>query len=126
MTNWWVAIPTFTATVAWLGVIVVYWLRAKWWKSSVGWNTMGISVFIALALLRLAYTHVDAVPAGRMSFWLTAFGVLIYGGLTYFGAQRICLILDAQRQPTLRRIGVASRLSKSSPETNMVKDSHAE
>lgn len=111
MTNWWVALPTFMATAAWLGVVVVYWRYARWWESKVGWNTMGISLFLLLALTRLSYTHLDSVPAAPTSFWLNAFGVLIYGGLTFFGAQRVCLILDAQRHPTLQKIGAARRRS---------------
>lgn len=103
--NPWLAIPTFTATVAWLSVVIWYWIRAKWWKSYVGQNTMGISMFIALALVRLSYTHLDGIPASYQPFWVTAFGVFIYSGLTYFGFQRLVLIEQSQRMLKLQYVG---------------------
>jgi hypothetical protein len=96
--NPWVAIPTFLATLAWVGVVVLYWMRAKWWKSTIGWNTMGISFFIALALARLSYTHVDGVASSTTSVWLVGFGFFIYNALAFFGFQRFYLIEQSQRR----------------------------
>lgn len=96
--NYWVAIPTFIATLAWLMVVVWYWIRAKWWKSPVGRNTMGISIAIALALVRLTYSQLDAISPAPMPWYLTAFGSVIYSYLAYSGFRRVYLIEQSQRQ----------------------------
>lgn len=96
--NPFVAVPTFIATVAWVGVVVWYWIRAKWWKSFVGQNTMAVSFFIALSLVRLTYAHLDNIPSRPSSTGLTVFGVIVYAGLAYTGFQRVYLIEQSQRQ----------------------------
>ena len=59
---------------------------------------MGISFFIALALARLSYAHLDGVPTSTTSFWLVAFGFGIYNALAFFGFQRVYLIEQSQRR----------------------------
>jgi hypothetical protein len=98
--NLWVAIPTFLATLAWISVVAWFWIRAKWWKTDVGRNAMGLSFFIAISLMRLSYAHLNHRATTHSSFWLTAFGIFIYTGLTFFGAQRVYFIEQSQRQKT--------------------------
>lgn len=99
--NLWLAIPTFLATLSWVAVVILYWRRAKWWRSWVGINTMGISFFIALALARLTYSHLDGIPPAPVTPLNLAFGVLVYTGLMAFGVQRFILIEQSQRQKAL-------------------------
>lgn len=99
--NYWVAIPTFVATVAWFMVVAWYWIRAKWWKSPIGRNTMGISIAIALALLRLTYSQLDGISPAPMPWYLTAFGSIIYSYLAYNGFRRVYLIEQSQRQKAI-------------------------
>lgn len=93
--NPWIAIPTFIATFAWLGVIVSYWRRAKWWKGAIGVNTMGISLTLAGTLIRLSLLQAGVVfsPIGNIIF-----GFAVYLGLAVFGFQRWYLIRESQRR----------------------------
>lgn len=71
---------------------------------------MGISFFIALALARLSYTHLDAVPPSSTSIYLVAFGFLIYSALAFFGFQRVFLIEQSQRRKAKQILqGIPSR-----------------
>lgn len=92
--NPWVAIPTFLATLSWLSVVVIYQTRAKWWRSAVGVNTMGISLTLTLVLLRLTLLHLGVVfdAWGNIAFGMGAF--LTLGA---FGVQRAYLINKAQK-----------------------------
>lgn len=91
--NPWIALPTFLATLAWVGVVVIYWSRATWWKSAVGINTMGISLTLALILIRLTLLQAGVVfsPPGNIMF-----GTGSYLGVAFFGFQRMYLIWDSQ------------------------------
>ena len=91
----WIAIPTFIATAVWIGVVVLYWVRAKWWRGAIGWNTMGISITLAGTLLRLTLLQAGVVfsPVGNVIF-----GLAVYLGLAVFGAQRFYLIWDSQKR----------------------------
>lgn len=93
--NPWVAVPTFFATLSWVTVVVIYQTRAKWWKSAVGINTMGISLTLSLVLLRLALLQLGVV----FDAWGNiAFGIGAYLALGVFGAQRVYLINEAQKE----------------------------
>jgi hypothetical protein len=96
--NPWLAIPTFISCTVWVIMVVYYWIRAKWWKSPTGRNTMGISMFIALSLVRISYTHLDETPPADLPFWMIVIGTVTYSGLGYFGVRRLMLVRDAQRE----------------------------
>lgn len=91
----WVAIPTFIATLAWVSVVVIYWVRAKWWRGAIGVNTMGISLTLAGTLIRLSLLQAGVVfsPVGNV-----VFGLAVYLGLAFFGFQRFFLIRQSQKQ----------------------------
>lgn len=90
--NLWIAVPTFTATAAWVAASVFYAFRAKWWRTPEGRNAETVSVLIAVLLLRLslfhlAPNHVDRAPTG----------FLVYSAATVVALWRIGLIEKAQR-----------------------------
>lgn len=96
--NPWVAVPTFIATLVWVGVVVLYQTRAKWWKSTVGINTMGISFTLALVLVRLTLLQAGVVFSTTGNI---VFGFGVYLGMAVFGGQRFYLIWTAQRRKRL-------------------------
>lgn len=97
--NPWVAIPTFLATVAWIVVVIEYQTRAKWWKGAVGVNTMGISLALALVLVRLSLLQLGVV----FDAWGNiAFGMGAYLSLATFGFHRAYLIKVAQDAAKVR------------------------
>lgn len=91
----WIAVATFIATLAWVGVVIEYQTRAKWWKSAIGWNTMGISFTLAGTLVRLSLLQAGVVfsPVGNV-----VFGLGVYLGLAFFGFQRWYLIRQSQKR----------------------------
>ena len=72
-----IAIPTFLAAVVWVGVVVFYAVRAKWWKTPEGRNTEAVSAILAVLLIRLSLVHilpdyVDHSATGRITYSLVA------------------------------------------------------
>ena len=90
--NLWIAIPTILAALVWVGVVVFYAIRAKWWKTPEGRNTEAVSAIMALLLVRLSFIHLlpDYVDH-------TVTGLLVYLAAAVVGIWRIGLIEKAQR-----------------------------
>lgn len=92
---------TIAITVAWavwFSMLVWYSIRAKWWKSSIGRNTFGVSLILMVILLRLAVIRWFPEHV-QHDFW----GVLIYSVAAAFGVQRIVFVEKAQRELTAER-----------------------
>lgn len=95
--NWWLVISTGLALLAWTILVIWYWIRAKWWKTFMGQNMMGLSILVALSLgLRL----VNQVVTPREDYrpWQVILGVAIYGLLAFFGFQRVYFVEQSQRE----------------------------
>src|SRR4051812_20317622 len=99
--NLWLVIPTGLAAIAWIGLVVWYQIRAKWWKTSIGKNTMGVSFIIALSMVRLFVLQVT-LPYTEYKLWETILGVFVYSSLSFLGVQRIVFVEQSQREATRR------------------------
>lgn len=90
--NLWIAIPTFAAALVWIGVVVYYGIRARWWKTPEGRNTEAVSLVVALLLIRLSAIHIWPDYFDR-----NVTGFILYSSAAAVGLWRIGLIEKAQR-----------------------------
>lgn len=97
MINWYLTVSAGLAALSWVGLVVWYAIRAKWWKSHIGQNTMGVSAVLALLLVRLTVL-LASPPYTPTGFWETFFGVAFYLALAYLGVQRIYFVEQSQRE----------------------------
>jgi hypothetical protein len=97
MINWYLTISACLAAASWTSLIVWYSIRAKWWKTHVGQNTMGVSVVLTLLLIRLSVL-LATPPYTPQRFWETVFGVTFYLALAFLGLQRVYFVEQSQRQ----------------------------
>lgn len=62
------------ALCAWTVFIGWYWLRARWWKSDIGWNVMGVATAIWLLLClnvsSIAFPDYELRPYVRATVYL--------------------------------------------------------
>lgn len=93
-----IEVPIGIAALSWLTFCVWYGIRASWWKSSVGRNTMITSVLLALIFTRL--TLLTLWPQLRSDLLVT--GLAVYLGAAALGIHRIVLLERAQRAPDRR------------------------
>lgn len=82
------------AAVMWLAFSVWYMVRATWWKSAFGWNTLLVSLTVTILLIRLAFLTYS--PNYKTDLIFTGFSIyILFGGL---GLHRLILLEKAQRQ----------------------------
>lgn len=91
-------IAQFFAALMWTSFTVWYMIRAKWWKSAFGWNTMLVSATITVLLVRL--TVLTYNPNFKMD--LLFFGTVLYTLFGVTGAHRLFLLERAQRSGNRR------------------------
>ena len=108
MINWYLTVSAGLAALSWVGLVVWYAIRAKWWKSHIGQNTMGVSTVLALLLIRLTVL-LASPPYTPTGFWETFFGVAFYLALAWLGGQRIYFVEQSQREASLRSHGNFNR-----------------
>jgi hypothetical protein len=108
--NWWIALSAGAAFLTWTGLVVWYAIRAKWWKTHIGQNTMAVSFVIALAMMR-AFTVAafDVQPVYALQPWQAVVGALIYTMLAFLGGQRIYFVEMSQRREDLKVPYIPSR-----------------
>lgn len=82
------------AAASWLSFAGWYMIRARWWESAYGWNTLGTSLVLAVIFARLAL--LTFAPELRADLYWTGLG--LYVSATVLGAHRIYLMEKAQRQ----------------------------
>lgn len=87
-------IALFAGAAVWLAFSAWYMIRATWWKSAFGWNTLGVSLALTVILTRLAVLYL--VPSVTADLKFT--GLLFYVAIAILGAQRLVLLEKAQRQ----------------------------
>lgn len=95
--NFWLLIPTGLAALSWVTLVVWYHLRAKWWKTKIGYNTMGVSLVIALSMTRLFFLQLTP-PYTIYQTTEVVFGVFLYLALAFLGVQRIVFVEQSQRE----------------------------
>lgn len=99
--NLWLLIPTGLAAVSWVTLVVWYQIRAKWWKTKIGYNTMGVSFVIALSMVRLFFLQLTP-PYSAYAAWEVIFGIFLYLALAFLGAQRIVFVEQSQQEQQRR------------------------
>lgn len=108
MINWYLTISAGLAALSWVTLVVWYAIRAKWWKTHIGQNTMGVSAVLALLLVRLVIL-LATPPYTPQRFWESLFGVAFYLALAWLGGQRIYFVEMSQREATRRSSGGYNR-----------------
>ena len=86
-------VSLFLAAVMWLLFSGWYLVRATWWKSPFGWNTIGVSLVLTVIYTRLAFLYM--VPTLKADLLFT--GLVLYVASAVLGAHRIFLLERAQR-----------------------------
>jgi hypothetical protein len=86
-------ITLYLAAAGWTAFVVWYWIRAKWWKSDIGRNTMFVSMALAVALLRLVTQLIW--PTTKHHVWSP---IVFYGILAVLAVERIWQMERAQRE----------------------------
>lgn len=82
------------AALAWTGFSAWYMLRAKWWRTPFGWNTLGVS--ITLSAIFTLFTLMMAFPSFKVDLRAVGLGFYILIGL--LGTHRIILLEREQRR----------------------------
>lgn len=82
------------AALVWLSFSIWYMVRARWWKTAFGWNTLGVSLALTVILTRLAV--LVAYPEVRGDLRVTGLG--LYIALALLGSHRLYLLERAQRK----------------------------
>ena len=81
------------AAVTWLVFLVWYLVRATWWKSPFGWNTVAASFIFTILFGRLMMLYLDPDVKGDLAFT----GLLIYILSGAVAVHRTILLEKVQR-----------------------------
>ncbi|MFJ4617437.1 hypothetical protein [Streptomyces sp. NPDC088812] len=95
-TDQWVNVAaSMLATAVCTAFVVIYHLRARWWRTDLGRNQMGLPA--AIGALCLYTVLVSIWPDGCFAIVMRGVRTLIILGISVLMAQRIGMLLKAQR-----------------------------